>query len=90
MSKWPIPLNAPDDRRSFRLKLCGVTFVGFLLTVFQTCTLMILQKTVFATETTVAEPAVPHDPLGYFFAVLERTSYFLGSTATERCGEMYG
>jgi len=60
-----------------------------LLTVFQACTFMVLQETVLATETTVAEPAVPDDPLGHFFAILESTPQLLWGTASKRRGQMY-
>jgi len=74
MDIWTTLLYASDYRGSLCLELRGVTFVGLFLAVFQTRTLMILQETVFATETTVAEAAVPDNPLGHFFAVLESTS----------------
>jgi len=75
-------LDAFNNMRSFRVELCGVPVVGFLLAVFQPVTLMILQKSMPPTVMTIAKPTVSDDPLRSLPAVLIGASDLLWRHAT--------
>jgi hypothetical protein len=79
--------NTLDDMCSLGVQLRCVTIMGFLLAVFKTIALVVLQQSVLPTIMTIAEPTVADNSLGTLFAVFVSAADLLRrhSTTKRRC-----